>query len=142
MRDIKFRGKRLDSNEWVYGYLCENLERQLCIQAITERTIDGFAAPHICYPIDPATIGQFTGLFDKNEQDIYEGDIIDIYDFYSESIGKFEVGYNINNTDYPAFDLAGYYEDYEVNGLHDMVYNSDYSSYKVTGSIHDNTHII
>ena len=48
MRDILFRGKRLDNGEWVYGFYC----------------------------VDPSTVGQYTGLKDKNGKRIFEGDII------------------------------------------------------------------
>jgi len=62
MREIKFRGKRVDNGEWVYGDLHKGF--------ITgNRYIDG-------REIHPETVGQFTGLKDKNEVEIYEGDIV------------------------------------------------------------------
>lgn len=73
MREIKFRGKRLDNGGWIYGSLLvshfkdDKKERYFITQFSGNYTFE--------HEVDPNTVGQFTGLRDKNGRDIWEGDI-------------------------------------------------------------------
>ena len=154
-REILFRGKRKDNGEWVQGDLWCNPygEREICI--VSPINNQGTTGGN---EVIPETIGQYTGLTDKNGRKIFEGDIIryaDLYDYncYLESIDNPEVYDNIDlgniwtidevvygiKVGYPAFDLNKH--DFETNGLSELSESGQYF-YEVIGNIHDNPELL
>lgn len=125
-RVIKFRGKRVDNGEWVYGML-DCIYKEDGVTTISNVDNEGFYCED---KVDYETVGQFTGLLDKNGKEIYEGDIVNL--FYE------------NDDDVYIIEWNNYTSRFEINSKTLSVDFDNYYSYEleVIGNIHDNPELL
>lgn len=131
MREILFRGKRKDNSEWVYGCLLidesKDDERKYKIQPKLD--VQLFA-----YPVIPETIGQYTGLQDKNGVKIFEGDVVQEDDVIHEK--EIQAKGNIGIVKF----VKGCWI-VEFNNLWDFL-QTNCSTITIIGNIHDNPELL
>ena len=120
MRTIKFRGKRVDNGEWIYGVL--NF-----IGAIESSINNGYGSKDVL----SETVGQFTGLYDKNYEEIYEGDILEMSWKYAPASRGF-----VEWSD-TRFKLVT-----EDEAMSDRFCFKDASGLEAIGNIHDNKELL
>lgn len=138
MRTIKFRGKRLDNGEWAIG----DLEYCRAKNVARIHTYDAKGYYECQHEVHPDTVGQFTGVKDKNRKDVYEGDIIECMDSDNQPIRHF-VKYCDEYVGYIQYLPMGdgpTCKPYN-GGLVSQGYIDDMGKY-VVGNIHDNPELL
>lgn len=151
-REIKFRGKDLrGEGEWIYGYYVGTTNNESAIIPFGKVDYDiGWISDSECHYCNPDTIGQFTGLKDKNGKEIYEGDIIKITEkggFWLEFIGVVVYCDNTCCFKMETSDKSVYSKGISfkcgMQKMYDGHYTIEwYDEYEVIGNIHDNPELL
>lgn len=133
MREIKFRGKQTKPIEsiWHYGDLIHSKDNKTYIQNIT------------CMEVDKETVGQFTGLRDKNGVEIYEGDILKIPEWLKED--NQDVCICIYNQENTVSDIIGfglYIKDGYSGKYKILVQSDEWDEFEVIGNKFDNPELL
>ncbi len=132
MREILFRAKRVDNGEWVKGYFWRGVDHIYMIPSHVGIGYDDKIKHMSAYAVEvePETICQYTGLTDKNGNQIWENDIVRIENSMDEGIGNIE------------FYGGMWYVDGEPsNSLYDIVEYDD-GELEVIGNIFDTQELL
>ena len=127
MKRIVFRGKRIDTGEWVYGDILQWTDGTVDIAPIDRDNIQ--------HTVNPDTVGQYTGRNDRNGKEIYEGDIA-LMDYSDFNTGKDGQTYAVVRW---IDDRAAFVWDAGLNYYADMR-NAD--NVEICGNIHDNPELL
>ena len=125
MREILFRGKRLDNGLWIEGCLRQypSGSAKICDKEMQHT-----------FKIDPATVGQYTGLTDIHGKKIFEGDIVKHYNFDTDP-EEFSLGVILWNDESCRWERT-------ASERSDRFFIGAVCKYEIIGNIHDNPELI
>ena len=132
MREILFRGKRIDNGEWVEGGIIQGVPHELWQNEGRAFILvfPKYLSKQNLVEVAPSTVGQYTGLTDKNGKKIFEGDILEGRGYDEED------GYGV---------VAWYDGAFEVgNGQWCGTFHENYGGveFEILGNIHDNPELL
>lgn len=141
-REIKFRGKMIPENEWIFGTILRIPAPPVCfgksetdkyyIQLSDPRYMPDWNMPYkmVQGEVNPDTIGQYTGLKDKNGKEIYEGDIV------GDNKIKWIVKWNKNRMGFSLYPTTEQlYDEMPINVENKL-------GFKILGNIYDNPELL
>lgn len=137
MREILFRGKTEYMGKWVQGDLYKNLKSVF----ISADNAGSYAKTN--HPVHPETVGQFTGLTDKNGTKIFEGDIVNYPDYYLSWSGDVDIEGNVGAVEWDKATMCFYFSNRNAVEMKEFfVLNGCMTEVEVIGNIHDNPELI
>lgn len=131
-RENLYRGKRVDNGEWIYGGYAKCNNREYILP-----DIDLVGREWVFKNIEviPETVGQFTGLTDKNGKKIFEGDIVEFTDKYTRKKGRAEIVFEAFKWKY-----SGCY--YGGNPIVWLCIDDKSIEFEIIGNIYDNPELL
>ena len=129
-REIKYRGKNLTNNQWIYGGIAEDKDGNFVVLPKNNWQKGR------C--VDKETIGQFTGLYDKNSKEIYEGDILL---FRTDRFTSKPIAVVFHNGAFGYF-YTGDFVSFVGNTNFKFCINGSDEFFEIIGNIHDNPELI
>lgn len=134
MREIKFRGKD-EWDNWRYGDLMKN-----SIPTASPVIVESFYyddPDDSMFEVDPETVGQFTGLYDTDEREIYEGDVLDIDGDFIAEVVYCNGAYELYTKQGPLGKLSDISYEYSLAILDGVI-----ETFSVIGNIHDSPYLL
>ena len=129
MRDINFRGKRTDNGEWVYGVPTKDGRGEMVMVENIFECEEYNCRGANCLYVDENTVGQYTGLKDKNGTKIFEGDIVKR--FWLGKMCIYQIDYDNG--------LASFIG---RAGMEFTTFDYDSEEFEVVGNIYDNPELL
>lgn len=147
MREILFRGKLTDTGKWVYGDYVRAIkfDKSIAKNCIVENEsiwdFELHTSAQEVFEVIPETLGQHTGLTDKNGKGIFEGDIVkdDRKYIYIVKFGLHDI--DCCGCCYTSHQSVGFYLDY-INGGNIVADDDSWEYLTVIGNIHDNPELL
>lgn len=147
MREILFRAKLIDNGEWIEGYLILiDGKAAICQCGLDWEESSGLVGGD-WYFVDSTSIGQFTGLYDKNGKRIFEGDVVEMHQFLFDgneyehetkgAIKWGEYGWLLSQIEGEAVNKYMGYKNGEGETYFINFYGLHEESFEVIGTIHD-----